>query len=146
MGRLRLAAVSPRLTTAYREGQLTLDQLMAFAVSEDHTRQEQVFDALPPFSVNPGYIRRAMVEAKVPAQDRRAVFVGLDTYEAAGGTVLRDLFTEDGGGWLEDVGLLDRLAVEKLQAEAGRVREARTEHPPSPGIARVRILPVGGRP
>jgi ParB family chromosome partitioning protein len=47
--------------------------------------------------------------------------VGLETYEAAGGAVLRDLFEEDGGGWLQDVALLDRLVTEKLAAEAQNV-------------------------
>ena len=37
------------------------------------------------------------------ASDRRAVFVGLDAYEAAGGVVLRDLFQSDDGGWLDTV-------------------------------------------
>jgi ParB family transcriptional regulator, chromosome partitioning protein len=40
--RLRLGAVSPVLMALYRDGTLNLDQLMAFAVSEDHARQEQV--------------------------------------------------------------------------------------------------------
>ena len=36
--------------------------------------------------------------------------------------VTRDLFAEDdGGGWLETVGLLDRLVAEKLKAEAGAI-------------------------
>ena len=36
----------------------------------------------------------------------------------AGGTVSRDLFQGDDGGWLEDPALLDRLVADKLQAEA----------------------------
>ena len=60
-----------------------------------------------------------LTERAVRASDRRAVFVGLDAYEAAGGVVTRDLFAEDDdGGWLETVGLLDRLVTEKLKAEA----------------------------
>ena len=43
-----------------------------------------------------------------------AQFVGLTTYEAAGGLVLRDLFDEEGAGYIADVELLHRLAVEKL--------------------------------
>src|ERR1700722_6787968 len=31
---------------------------------------------------------------------------------------MRDLFQQDDGGWLENVGLLDGLAAEKLKAEA----------------------------
>lgn len=52
------------------------------------------------------------------ASDRRAMFVGLDAYEAAGGVVLRNPFQSDDGGWLEDVALLDGLVAEKRKAEA----------------------------
>ncbi|MFN3669571.1 MAG: ParB/RepB/Spo0J family partition protein [Brevundimonas sp.] len=119
--RLRLASVAPELVEAYRAERLTLDQLMAFAVSEDHARQRQVFDQIGDWT--PAHaIRRAMTEAKARADDRRARFVGVEAYEAVGGPVLRDLFTEDGGGWLEDVALLDRLVADKL---AGLAEEAR---------------------
>ncbi len=135
--RLRLGAVSPKLMAVYREDGLMLDQLMAFAVSEDHERQEQVFDLLPPQSRQPYAIRRAMTEAKVSATDRRAMFVGIEAYAEAGGPILRDLFTEDRGGWLEDVGLLDQLVAEKLAGIAQDVRdregwkwaEARLDYP-----------------
>jgi hypothetical protein len=42
--------------------------------------------------------------------------------DAAGGIVTRDLFEPDGGGWLQDAGVLDRLALEKLQAAAEAMR------------------------
>jgi ParB family chromosome partitioning protein len=147
--RLRLGAVSPRLLSIYRDGGLTLDQLMAFAVSEDHERQEQVYDQLS-WNRSASLIRRAMTEAKVPAGDRRAVFVGAEAYAEAGGTILRDLFTEDGGGWFEDVVLLDRLVLEKLEASATevRVREgwkwatAALDYPHGHGLRRVYPYPV----
>ena len=41
--RLRLGAVSPKLMQIYRNGDLALDQLMAFAIAEDHARQEAVY-------------------------------------------------------------------------------------------------------
>ena len=44
--RLRLAAASPTLHEVYAEDGMTLDQLMAFTVSGDHERQEQVFERL----------------------------------------------------------------------------------------------------
>ncbi|MCW8307620.1 ParB/RepB/Spo0J family partition protein [Acidiphilium sp. PA] len=117
--RLRLVSVSPALLDVYAEDGMSLDQLMAFTVTSDHARQEQVWQALGnAWSKEPYQIRRMLTEKTVRASDRRAVFVGLDTYEAAGGVVLRDLFQSDDGGWLEDVALLDRLADEKLKAEA----------------------------
>ncbi len=119
--RLRLAAVSPKLLDLYAEDELTLDQLMAFSVTGDHLRQEAVWDQLKgaqSYMREAYHIRRQLTEAAVPATDRRAQFVGLAAYEAAGGQVLRDLFSTDNGGWLQDSGLLDRLVGEKLNAEA----------------------------
>jgi ParB family transcriptional regulator, chromosome partitioning protein len=120
--RLRLAAVSGKLLDIYAEDGMTLEQLMAFTVTTDHGRQEQVWDALQQsYNKEPYLIRRQLTESAVRASDRRARFVGLESYEAAGGVVLRDLFEDDNGGWLEDVALLDRLATEKLASEAQKI-------------------------
>jgi ParB family transcriptional regulator, chromosome partitioning protein len=121
--RLRLGAVAPALLDLYREEALTLDQVMAFAVNPDPERQTQVYAQLPAGSRQPHAIRRAMTESKVGADDARVRFVGLDAYVAAGGPVLRDLFTADNAGWVEDVVLLDRLVGEKLVAMAEDIRE-----------------------
>jgi ParB family chromosome partitioning protein len=40
--RLRLAAVSPKLLDVYADDGMSLEQLMAFSVTADHPRQEQV--------------------------------------------------------------------------------------------------------
>src|SRR6202012_5765002 len=66
----------------------------------------------------PYQIRRMLTENTVRGSDRRAQYVGIDAYEQAGGSVLRDLFEHDDGGWLQDVALLDRLVAERLKAEA----------------------------
>jgi ParB family transcriptional regulator, chromosome partitioning protein len=58
----------------------------------------------------------------VRASDKRARFVGIDPYEAAGGDVLRDLFQQDDGGWLQNPVLLERLVAEKLEHEAVAIR------------------------
>jgi ParB family chromosome partitioning protein len=117
--RLKLASVAPALLEVYAEDGMTLEQLMAFTVNTDHVRQVQVWDAVKnSWNKEPYTIRRMLTETSVRASDRRAVFVGIDTYEAAGGVVLRDLFQGDDGGWLDDPAVLDRLVAEKLQAEA----------------------------
>ncbi|HYD67380.1 ParB/RepB/Spo0J family partition protein [Azospirillum sp.] len=121
--RLKLAAVAPALLDAYAEDRMTLDQLMAFTVSGDHARQEQVWEALSrAYSHEPYQIRRLLTEGAVRASDKRALFVGVEAYEAAGGAVMRDLFQHDDGGWLQDPALLDRLVAEKLEAEAATVQ------------------------
>ena len=117
--RLRLVTVSPALLDIYADDAMTLEQLMAFTISSDHARQEQVWDAVKDgWQKQPHHIRRMLTEATVRAADRRAVFVGVEAYEEAGGTVLRDLFEADDGGWLQDAGLLDRLVADKLKAAA----------------------------
>ncbi len=120
--RLRLASVSPKLHDVYAEDGMTLEQLMAFSVTGDRARQEQVWEnACRSSQDEPYQIRRALTENTVRVSDRRARFVGVDAYEQAGGVVERDLFQHDDGGWLQDVGLLDHLAIEKLTAQAETV-------------------------
>lgn len=121
--RLRLAAVSPRLLDAYAEDGMVLEQLMAFTVSTDHERQEQVWEALQRTQTKEPYqIRRLLTEGAVRAADKRVRFVGAEAYEAAGGVILRDLFQPDDGGWWQDAGLLDRLAQERLAREVEAIR------------------------
>ena len=120
--RLRLAAVSEKLLDVYAEDGMSLDQLMAFTVTTDHARQEQVWETLQrSYGQEPYQIRRMLTERTVRASDKRALFVGLDAYEQAGGIVMRDLFQQDDGGWLENVALLDSLVAEKLKAEAEKI-------------------------
>src|SRR5205814_7186308 len=103
----------------YAADGMTLDQLTAFSVSSDHARQEQVWESLSrSYNKEAYYIRRLLTESAVRVDDRRAQFAGVAAYEAAGGVVMRDLFTEDRGGWLQDPALLDRLVDEKLKVEA----------------------------
>jgi ParB family chromosome partitioning protein len=107
----------------YRDGGLSLDQLMAFAITEDHDRKEQVFDNLS-WNREPATIRRDLTKANVEATERRARFVGADAYAEAGGTIIRDLFAEDRGGYFEDAMLLDRLVIGKLEDIAAEVQAA----------------------
>ncbi|AZO19002.1 ParB/RepB/Spo0J family partition protein [Mesorhizobium sp. M2A.F.Ca.ET.043.05.1.1] len=120
--RLKLTAVSPALLDVYAEDGMTIAQLEAFSVSNDPVRQEQVWEAIKnSWSKEPYQIRRMLTENTVRASDKRAVFVGIESYEAAGGEVLRDLFQSDDGGWLQDVPLLERLVAEKLQMTADEI-------------------------
>lgn len=117
--RLKLASVSPKLLDIYTDDGMTLDQLMAFTVSGDHERQEQVFERLQhSYDKQPYVIRRMLTEGAVRASDKRAQFIGIEPYVEAGGTVLRDLFQGDDGGWLQDVALLDQMVTDKLKAQS----------------------------
>ncbi|MGN6424259.1 MAG: ParB/RepB/Spo0J family partition protein [Asticcacaulis sp.] len=122
--RLRLASVSPALLNLYAADELSLDQLTAFSVTGDHQRQEELWQqlkAVPAYMREAYHIRRHLTDSAVATTDRRAVFIGVEAYEAAGGAVLRDLFSADESGWLQDAVLLDRLVGDKLHAIADEV-------------------------
>jgi len=114
--RLRLAAASPVLLEAYGADEINLDQLMAYCLTEDHARQELVFKALKTSGNHADWmVRRMLTEETVETTDRRARFVGLDAYVAAGGSVMQDLFAENGrDAYLQNPTLLTRLVDEKL--------------------------------
>ncbi|MET2830896.1 chromosome partitioning protein ParB [Mesorhizobium shangrilense] len=133
----------------YREEGLALDQLMAFAITDDHARQEQVFENLT-YNRDPYIIRRELTRTHIAANDRRAIFIGAEAYMGAGGAILRDLFTEDRGGFYEDAALLDRLVIEKLegisetvkQAEGWKWADVHIDYPHANGLRRTYPQPV----
>ncbi|OAZ58162.1 uncharacterized protein SRCM100623_03026 [Acetobacter pasteurianus] len=121
--RLRLMTVSDKLLDIYEQDGMRLEQLMAFSISDDHARQEQVWDIVSQsHNREPYVIRRMLTEKIVRASDARARFVGLEAYIVAGGHVMRDLFEADDRGWLQDPVILDRLVTEKLHAAAEDIR------------------------
>lgn len=121
--RLKLAAVSPRLLDLYRKGEMTLDQLMVFSISDDHAAQEAAWFDKPHNDRSPRSIRSLLTKALVEGIDRRARFIGVAAYKAAGGTIIRDLFQPDAEGYFTDSQLLDRLVAEKLKEESEKIRK-----------------------
>jgi ParB family chromosome partitioning protein len=121
--RLRLGSVSPALLGLYREDQITLDQLMALAVSDDHAAQERVWEACPEWQRAPQRLRQLLTGEEVDAaRDPVARFVGVKAFEDAGGVVRRDLFADEDAGHIGDIELLHRLAQDKLEGTAETVR------------------------
>ncbi len=97
--RLKLANVSPRLMADYRADAVTLDQLMALAITDDHAAQETAFYDAPTWQRHPSQLRDRLTEREIDAYRHPLVrFVGLDAYEAAGGGIRRDLFADDDAG------------------------------------------------
>jgi ParB family chromosome partitioning protein len=117
--RLKLARVSPVIIEAYRKGKLNLEQVQAFAVSDDHEAQAAVFRDFDPDRNDADDIRDALTENDIAVTDKRVRYVTLKAYEKAGGTVRRDLFSQDEDGvFILDVPLLHRLVSEKLDRAA----------------------------
>jgi ParB family transcriptional regulator, chromosome partitioning protein len=111
--RMKLGRVAPELLQAYRDDEVTMECLMAFALTDDHARQLAVYQSLQGWQKgNPRHIRSCLTDTMFNAERPLARFVGLDAYEAAGGTVRADLFGDD--SYLENPELLHRLAADKL--------------------------------
>lgn len=122
--RVKLAKVSPRIMDEFREGRATLQQLEALAVADDHSAQEDAFFSLPEYSRQARNIKERLTNDKLRADHRFVAFVTLDAYTEAGGTITKDLFSEDGDFYLDDKPLVMRLATEKLLARAEEIRAA----------------------
>ena len=113
--RLALAALSPKLKAAYRKSDLSLDAARAFCIEPDPARQEAVFKALAKPVTHAANVRAHLTHGRMRGTDRLARFVGLDAYEAAGGSLTRDLFLES-EIYVDDPALMSRLANERLEA------------------------------
>ena len=118
------ANVSPRLLADYRAEAVSLDQLMALAITDDHAAQEAAFYDAPTWQRGPHNLRDRLTEREIDAYRHPLVrFVGLDGYEQEGGGIRRDLFAEgDKGVYLTDAALLERLAQDKLAGIAAKVQ------------------------
>lgn len=115
--RLKLAKASPKLLKAFQDEEISLEQLQAFCVTDDHKRQDSILKLIKGGQRYGAYdIRKTLTEDSIEADDPRARFVGLEAYKDAGGTLMQDLFKEESGPWLQDPILLDQLAIAKLEA------------------------------
>jgi ParB family chromosome partitioning protein len=114
---LKIANLAPSLLDLLRDDRLDYEQAKVLALTDDHATQERVWsEASNNWQRRPSELRAALTKAEIDARDSAlAKFVGLDAYEAAGGRVRRDLFSDDqNAGYLEDADLLHRLATDRL--------------------------------
>jgi len=124
-GHLKLAAVSPKLFDLFANDEMSLEQIKALAITDDHERQEAAwFGAQQEWRRRPHELRAVLQGDRLSFGDRIVRFVGVAAYEAAGGVVERDLFATRDEGFIVDRDLLDRLFDEKM---AGKVDEIKAE-------------------
>ncbi len=115
--RLALADLPAPVLDALRKGEISLSIASAFTVANDEARALEILDGV---RGNDNYtaqrVKTLLQPEAVAMTDRRARFVTLDAYQAAGGTITRDLFADS--AFLQDAELLDRLFEQKLQDAA----------------------------
>ena len=107
--RLKIANVSPKLLEVFRDDGMSIEQVIALALTDDHDLQERLwFDAAQAWLRDPNQLRAAITKEEVEIRNNPLVaFVTLEAYEAAGDYVRRDLFSDDdNGGHIADTALL----------------------------------------
>ncbi|MDT1064191.1 ParB/RepB/Spo0J family partition protein [Paracoccus sp. CPCC 101403] len=116
--RLRLAALPVPVLDALKAGEITLANAAAFTISGDEAQSLAVLDRVRGQGFSDHQIKQMLKSDSVRNTDRRAVFVGQEAYEAAGGRVTADLFADQ--AYFEDVALLDDLFTAELDGSAER--------------------------
>ncbi|WP_099319858.1 ParB/RepB/Spo0J family partition protein [Erwinia amylovora] len=120
---LKLANLAPSLLKLLADDQLTLEQCQVLCLEDDQARQVRVFEDVSatwpnlPVSV----LKRQITDKEISISDERFLFVGRQAYEAAGGIVREDLFSQEEGEGTADLALLETLTLQKLDAVAQEI-------------------------
>jgi len=119
--RLALGNAPKILLDAYRDGEMTLECLMAFTVCVDDDRKLACYDALKTNPMRHWQIKEWLLGEAISSENGLGKFIGQADYVKAGGAISHDLFAEK--CYFEDVNLVEQLASEKLQAVANDIRK-----------------------
>ncbi len=120
-GRLRLASLATVIFDALADGTLTLEKAKAYASTESHEKQLRAFETYGRQDYyNADTIRRAIAGDAMRSTDPVALLIGRTAYEAAGGRIDPDLFTEDGDRWV-DPEIAERVAGEIMTGAAQKI-------------------------
>ena len=115
--RLKLAGVAPQIIKAYRNGEINLDCVQAFTITDDLDRQRSVYEELKANGqFGSWHVQELLQKSSVSSKSKVARFVGKAAYRKAGGRISADLFTDE--ALYLDSDILNRLAVDKLTAAA----------------------------
>ncbi|KAB2757366.1 hypothetical protein F9K98_23495 [Brucella anthropi] len=119
--RMTLGKVAPAIIDAFRNDSISLAQVQAYALDDDHDRQMAIFAGNP--NAASWKIRELLTEGEIQVSDRRVKLIGLENYVNAGGGIRRDLFArDDDESFLTDVALIDKLFAEKLTAWINEIK------------------------
>jgi len=121
---LKLANVSPAIFQLYADDEMNFDQISALALTEDHALQERIWRDTPEWQRSGSTFRRLITDTEINTRTSPlARFVGMEEYEAAGGSIRRDLFGKEGEGYMQDAELLESLVLEKLNQVVESIKE-----------------------
>ncbi len=117
---LKLSGLSPSLLQAMAKDELSLEAAKELALADSQKAQREVYAQC---GNSPYAIRRMIGEGKVSTTNRLFIFVGREAYEAEGGTITIDLFSQGDEGFADDRELVETLASRKLDEVAEGLKE-----------------------
>lgn len=122
---LKLANLTPSLMDRLAQDELTVDQCQALCLEDDQARQVDVYESVKAsWSNAPAHlIKRAVTDSEISTDSVKFRFIGRDAYEAAGGCVREDLFSQEEGDGTADSVLVERLVQEKLEQIAQDIQQ-----------------------
>ena len=112
--RLKLASLPAPVLDALKAGSITLSNAAAFTISEDEAHSLAVLEQVKGHGYSDHQIKQMLKPDAVRGTDRRVLYVGQDAYEAEGGRMTGDLFSDQ--QYFDDVAPLDELFSRKLAA------------------------------
>ncbi|MEM1150177.1 MAG: ParB/RepB/Spo0J family partition protein [Pseudomonadota bacterium] len=119
-GRLRLAHLPDAALDALKAKVINLTVAQKLTTADDERLILEVLQLIAEGRItHTNQIDGVLHPKAVKSTDRRAVFVGTEAYEAAGGKIARDLFSDD--VFFEDRDMLDGVFAERLNAAAETV-------------------------
>jgi len=118
--RLALAHLPTPIIDALEAGEINLTMAACFTICDDEKHSLEVLEQVRSGHYSEYSLRNALKPDSISSTDRRAIFVGEETYLNAGGKLSRDLFEEK--TLFDSPELLDELFEEKLKFAANSVR------------------------
>jgi len=114
--RLALAGLPEAVIDALAASEITLNAAACFTISVDAARSLEVLEQCRGENWSDHQIKKTLKPDAVKDSDRRAQFVGIEAYQAAGGRIGGDLFAEE--TLLDDPEILATVFVERLAERA----------------------------
>ncbi|WP_299048625.1 ParB/RepB/Spo0J family partition protein [uncultured Tateyamaria sp.] len=119
-GRLKLSDLPEAALDALKAKSINLTVAQKLTTADDEKLIFEVLRLIDEGQItNTGQIDGVLHPKAVKSTDRRATFVGVEAYEAAGGKVSRDLFSED--VFFENRDILDEVFALRLREAADKV-------------------------
>jgi ParB family transcriptional regulator, chromosome partitioning protein len=120
--RLALANLPAPVLDALKSGEISMGLAQAFTVGSDEKLILEVLEDAIKGYMNEYTVKNRLNPQSIDGDSREATFVGLESYEAEGGTVTRDLFEDE--VLLNNPDIIERLFAEKLAEQTAALKDA----------------------